>query len=59
VQAPLLHLQQVWKTDAVERDEKQLSLRGTTGFDFTIHPHEIVSVLLLGTGEPQPPANDK
>jgi hypothetical protein len=57
VQMPLLHLQQVWQTDAVERNEKQLSLRGSTGFDLTIHPHEIITVRLLGTGETQPPAN--
>ncbi len=50
VQTPLLQLQQAWQTDAVERKESPLSLVGETGFKFTIHPHEIVTVRLEGKG---------
>lgn len=48
VQTPLLHLSEAWQTDAVERDEKSLSLLGKQGFQFTIHPHEIVTVRITG-----------
>jgi len=54
---PLLHLQQAWQTDAVDKNEKQLPLQGISGFEFIIHPHEIVTVRLVGKGATQPPAN--
>ncbi len=50
-QTPLLRLQEAWQTDSVERNEKQLSLQGSSGFQFTIHPHEIVTVRLIGKSE--------
>ncbi|MHB1959605.1 MAG: polysaccharide lyase family protein [Acidobacteriaceae bacterium] len=55
VQTPLLQLQQAWQTDAVERDQKPLSLIGTKGFEFAIHPHEIVTVRLVGKDALQAP----
>lgn len=48
VHTPLLHLSQVWLADAVERNQKQLSPDGTNGFSFSIRPHEIVTVRLIG-----------
>lgn len=48
VQTPLLQLQQAWQTDAVERNQTSLSLTGTNGFQFTVHPHEIVTVRVIG-----------
>ena len=48
VQTPLLSLQQAWQTDAVERNKNQLSLAGSNGFQFTIHPHGIVTVRVQG-----------
>ena len=47
VETPLWQLQQVWQTDAVERDQAQLSLPGAHQFQFTVHPHEIVAVRLI------------
>jgi alpha-mannosidase len=47
-QTPLLNLDEGWQTDAVERDKKRLSLLGKHGFQFTIHPHEIVTVRIIG-----------
>jgi hypothetical protein len=49
VEAPMLQLQQAWQTDAVERDQSQLTLSGTHQFQFTVHPHEIVTVRLIST----------
>jgi alpha-mannosidase len=49
VETPLLQLQQAWQTDAVERDQSQLSLIGTHEFQITVHPHEIVTVRLITT----------
>jgi len=57
VQTPLLQLQQAWQTDAVERNRNQLSLLGSTGFEFTIHPHEIVTVRLIGKDGMQAPTH--
>jgi len=55
VQTPLLQLQQAWQTDAVERNRKPLSLLGSKGFEFTIHPHEIVTVRIDGKDVLQAP----
>ena len=46
VEAPMLQLQQAVQTDAVERDQSKLTLSGTHQFQFTVHPHEIVTVRL-------------
>ncbi|MEO6964522.1 MAG: glycosyl hydrolase-related protein [Acidobacteriaceae bacterium] len=48
VRTPLLDLTQVWLTDAVERNKKRLPLTGTDGFQFTIQPHAIVTVRVVG-----------
>ncbi len=47
-QTPLLQLQQAWQTDAVERNRNPLSLMEENGFQFTIHPREIVTVRIVG-----------
>jgi alpha-mannosidase len=47
VHTPLLQIDQAWQTDAVERNGKALSLAGSDGFQFTVHPHEIVTVRLV------------
>ncbi|MHB1936222.1 MAG: glycoside hydrolase family 38 N-terminal domain-containing protein [Acidobacteriaceae bacterium] len=56
VETPLLPLQQVWQTDAVERIQPQLQpqqlLVGPHEFQIIVHPHEIVTVRLITT----PPA---
>ncbi|MGA8151365.1 MAG: polysaccharide lyase family protein [Terriglobales bacterium] len=48
IQTPLLLLKEAWQTDAVERNGNPLSLIGTKGFQFTIHPREIVTVRIVG-----------
>ena len=48
VHVPLLHLEQAWQTNAVEKDGEKLSLSGDNAFSFTIHPHEIASVRIVG-----------
>jgi alpha-mannosidase len=52
VEAPMLPLQQAWQTDAVERNQSQLTLSGAHQFQFTVHPHEIVTVRLISTAAP-------
>ncbi len=47
VRTPLLQIDQAWQTDAVERNGKPLSLAGSDGFHFTVHPHEILTVRLV------------
>jgi hypothetical protein len=44
VRTPLLHLAQVWQTDAVERGQEAVSMDGESQFHFTIHPHEILTL---------------
>ena len=56
VQTPLLHLKEAWLTDAVERNQKPLPLAGSQGFQFTLHPHEIVTVRIIGNDVLAPPA---
>jgi alpha-mannosidase len=48
IRTPLLLLKEAWQTDAVERNGNPLSLTGTTSFQFTIHPREIVTVRIVG-----------
>jgi alpha-mannosidase len=50
VQTPLLHLNQAWQTNAVEKDGEKLSTQGENAFSFVIHPHEIASVRIIGSG---------
>ena len=36
------------QTNAVEKDAEKLSLSGDNTFSFTIHPHEIATVRIIG-----------
>lgn len=56
VSTPLLTLDKVWQTNAVERDQKALALSGAHGFQFTVHPHELVTVRLVGSDALKPPS---
>ena len=60
VHTPVLRLEKVWETDAVERDKQPLTLVGGQesgeGFQFTVHPHEIVTVRMVGSSVLKPPA---
>jgi alpha-mannosidase len=47
VRTPLLQIKQAWQTDAVERNQKLLSLTGANGFSFTVKPHQIVTVRII------------
>ena len=46
IQAPYLEVKAVWQADAVERDQQRLPLLGAHGFQFTIHPHQVVTIRL-------------
>ena len=48
VRIPWLRLDHVWKTDAVERGQEALSMTEDGQFHFTIHPHEIVTMRIVG-----------
>ena len=48
IATPLLTLEKAMETDAVERNQKSLPLEGPNGFQVEIHPHEIVTVRLIG-----------
>jgi hypothetical protein len=48
VRIPCLHLDRVSQTDAVERGQTAISAAGDNQFDFTLHPHEIVTIRLVG-----------
>lgn len=50
VHVPLLDLTQAWQASAVEKNEQRLSLSGDHAFDFVIHPHEIATIRLIGSG---------
>jgi hypothetical protein len=56
VATPLLNLDKVWQTDAVERNQKVLPLTGAHGFRFTVHPHELVTIRLAASDALQPPS---
>jgi alpha-mannosidase len=47
VRTPSLHLGQVSQTDAVERGQTAVSMSGDNQFNFTIHPHEIVTIRIV------------
>ena len=38
------HLDHVWQTDALERGQTPVTTVGTDQFQFTVHPHEIVTL---------------
>lgn len=44
VRTPFLHLAQVTQTNAVENGANPLPMEGDQQFQFTIHPHEIVTI---------------
>ncbi len=48
IRIPWLHVDQVWQTDAVERGQQAVSLSEDGEFHFTIHPHEIVTLRVVG-----------
>ena len=48
VQSPLFELSKTVQTDAVERDQQTLPLIDAHGFKVTVHPHEIVTVRMIG-----------
>lgn len=48
IQTPLLTISRAVQTDAVERDKKDLSLIGRHGLIVVVHPHEIVTIRLIG-----------
>ncbi|HJZ65512.1 MAG TPA: glycosyl hydrolase-related protein [Candidatus Acidoferrum sp.] len=45
---PLLDLEKVTQTDAVERNQKALPLQSSKEFEVEIHPHEILTVRIEG-----------
>jgi alpha-mannosidase len=54
VRLPLLRLTRVVQTDAVERDQQPLAFEKDC-FSFTIHPHEIVTLRVVGDVETRKP----
>jgi alpha-mannosidase len=44
ITSPVLHLAQVWQSDALERGRVSLPLQTEDQFGFTAHPHEIVTI---------------
>jgi alpha-mannosidase len=48
IRTPLLTLEKAMETDAVERNQKSLPLKGAHGFQIEVYPHEIVTVRLTG-----------
>lgn len=50
VRLPFLRVEEAWQTNAVERDEQKLSVSGDNAVSFVIHPHEIASVRIVGSG---------
>jgi alpha-mannosidase len=54
VETPLWQLEEAWQTDAVERDQSRLSLSAPHQFQFTVHPHEIITVRLIISGSTPP-----
>lgn len=49
IETPLLDLQKVTETDAVERNQKDLSLQGAHSFQIEVRPHEIITIRVQGT----------
>lgn len=49
IRIPWLHVDHVWQTDALERGQDAVSLAENGEFHFTIHPHEIVTLRVVGT----------
>ncbi len=47
VRVPLLHLANVTTTDSIERGGEAVTTTGTGQFQFTVHPHQIVTLRLV------------
>ena len=47
IRIPFLSIKQVWKTDALERGETPVSVTNDGHIQFTIHPHEILTLRVL------------
>jgi hypothetical protein len=47
VRIPNLSLDHAWQTDAVERGQTALSIASDGQFQFTMHPHEIVTIRVV------------
>ncbi|HEV2464461.1 MAG TPA: polysaccharide lyase family protein [Acidobacteriaceae bacterium] len=56
VTTPLLNLVKAWQTNAVERNQKSLSLVDSHSFQFTVHSHELVTIRLVGSDVLKPPS---
>lgn len=52
IETPLLALSSVMQTDAVERNGASVNLSGPHAFQIQIHPHQIVTLRLLGPAAP-------
>jgi alpha-mannosidase len=47
VRTPYFHLESVSQTDAVERGQAAVPMVKDNEFNFTVHPHEIVTVRII------------
>ena len=57
ITTPMLSLERVTETDAVERNQKTLSLKDSSSFVIEIHPHEILTIRIEGKARLHPPAD--
>jgi alpha-mannosidase len=55
VSTPLLTIHRAMETDALERDKTPLELAGEHGLRVAVHPHEIVTVRVVGRSVLKPP----
>jgi hypothetical protein len=52
VQTPLIAITRAVQTDAVERDQQDLPLNGQHRIQVTVHPHQIVTIRVVGKQTP-------
>lgn len=50
VRLPFLRVEEAWQTNAVERDGQKLSVSGDHAVSFALHPHEIATLRIVGSG---------
>ena len=55
VHTPLIDLSNVFETDAVERNQNKLPLEGKNAFQFTVHPHQLITIRAVGNDVLPPP----
>jgi alpha-mannosidase len=48
VTTPLLAINDIFETDAVERNQKRLPVEASKRFQIEVHPHEILTIRLVG-----------